>query len=675
MCGISGYLSSSSMSPSEIALSLAMAKLMHRGPDDSGLFEDRERGVGLAHTRLSILDLSPMGHQPMTSADGRVVLVFNGEIYNFRELRAGLESEGYDFCGHSDTEVLLNLYLAQRHSADGVQAMLRRLNGIFSFALWDAERGALLLARDALGVKPLYYSATSDGVAFASEIKALLPLLPYCGERVGKLLGDLDAVAINRYLSFQWCPGEGTPIRSVLKLGPGEALWLRAGAIAERFTWYRLPVFRDAGKRSAAVLGIANHSSELTETKSILGTEHYLRQAVHRQMVADVPVGAFLSGGLDSSSVVSFARGINPDIRCFTIEATGGDEEDISDDLPYARRVAAHLQVPLEVVRIDAARMAEDLADMVAQLDEPLADPAALNVLYISQLARDQGIKVLLSGAGGDDLFTGYRRHRALMTEGLWSWLPRPVRSGLEQLTSGLDQHRPFFRRMRKLFNGASLDGDARLVNYFRWVDQRDLMSLYTPEFRAALGDGHAEDPMLAFLAELPPETNRLERMLALEQRFFLTDHNLTYTDKMSMAAGVEVRVPFLDLELVDFAARIPNRFKQRGSEGKWVLKKAMESYLPIDVIYRPKSGFGAPLRRWMRVELRGLLADVLGPQSLRQRGLFDPVAVQRLIQANDQGKIDASYTLLSLMCIELWCRRFIDQGLATPLHFQGTTS
>ena len=311
---------------------------------------------------------------------------------------------------------------------------------------------------------------------------------------------------------------------------------------------------------------------------------------------------------------------------------------------------------------------------MVAQLDEPLADPAPLNVLYISQLARDQGIKVLLSGSGGDDLFTVYRRHRALMSEGIWSWLPRSARSGLEQLTSGLDQHRPLFRRLRKLFNGASLDGDARLVNYFRWVDQRDLMSLYTPEFRAALGDGHAEDPLLAFLAEMPPETSRLERMLALEQRFFLSDHNLNYTDKMSMATGVEVRVPFLDLELVDFAARIPNRLKQRGSEGKWVLKKAMEPYLPSEVIYRPKSGFGAPLRRWMRVELRDLVADLLGAQSLRQRGLFDPAAVQRLIQANDQGKIDASYTLFSLMCIELWCRRFMDLDLAAWLQLQRAT-
>jgi asparagine synthase (glutamine-hydrolysing) len=667
MCGIAGYFNGSNIPYRENALTEAITILANRGPDDSGLFEDSDHGVGLAHTRLSILDLSPFGHQPMTSDDGRVVLVFNGEIYNFRELRAELEVLGYVFHGHSDTEVLLKLYLAQRKAGLDVAAMLRRLNGIFAFALWDADAGSMLLVRDALGVKPLYYSLADLSFVFASEIKALQPLMAGVGE--------LDFAAIDRYLSFLWCPGEGTPTKEVRKLGPGEALWVRSGAITERFTWYRLPVFSIESAGLADGVNSASHvNTPLADTEAIEGTVQNLRRAVHRQMVADVPVGAFLSGGLDSSSIVAFAREQNPDIRCFTIEASGANEEGITDDLPYARRVAAHLRLALDVVRIDAARMAEDLPTMVELLDEPLADPAPLNVLYISRLAREQGIKVLLSGAGGDDLFTGYRRHRALMSESLWSWVPRSARTGLERLTSGLDQHRPLFRRLRKLFSGASLDGDARLVNYFRWVDQRDLMSLYTQDFRAALGDAHPEDPMLAFLAELPPRTTRLERMLALEQRFFLADHNLTYTDKMSMAVGVEVRVPFLDLDLVEFAARIPACYKQRGSEGKWVLKKAMEPYLPRDVIYRPKSGFGAPLRRWMRVELRDLLADVLGSQSLRQRGLFDPTAVQRLIQANDKGKVDASYTLLSLMCIELWCRKFIDQGLSKPLHFQETT-
>lgn len=332
----------------------------------------------------------------------------------------------------------------------------------------------------------------------------------------------------------------------------------------------------------------------------------------------------------------------------------------MTDDLPYARRVAKHLQVPLEIVQIDASRMAGDLEQMVAQLDEPLADPAPLNVLYISQLARQQGMKVLLSGAGGDDLFTGYRRHRAVMAEKYWSWLPHSLRVALVQTTKGLNQDRALTRRITKLFSGAALEGNERVVEYFRWARESELLSLYTPEARTQLGADLAASPMLDFLRPLSNDIAPLNRMLALEQRFFLTDHNLTYTDKMSMKAGVEVRVPFLDLELVDFAQRIPLKYKQSGSQGKWVLKKAMEPHLPHDVIYRPKSGFGAPLRRWMRHDLRELLGDLLSSESLRRRGLFDPIAVHKLIAANDAGKVDASYTLLSLLCIEIWCRSYL---------------
>ena len=657
MCGIAGLSTAPGHSVHTGRLEAARAALAHRGPDDCGVFEDRSRGVGLVHTRLSILDLSPSGHQPMLSADGRVALVFNGEIYNFRELRAGLEAKGHRFRGGSDTEVLLHLYLAQREtgclSASDIGSMLRRLNGIFAFALWDADRGELLLARDALGVKPLYIQQGRTGVAFASEIKAL-PAEPL----------RVDAAAVERYLTFLWCPGEGTPALEVRKVGPGEAIKVSDGAIRERFHWYRLP----------AAVRSKSPGVPLSREEAIRGTAAHLRQAVHRQMVADVPVGAFLSGGLDSSSVVAFAREVNPDIRCFTIEVAGQDEDGMTDDLPYARQVARHLKVPLDVVRVDAASMAAELPAMVGQLDEPLADPAPLNVLYISRLARDHGIKVLLSGAGGDDLFTGYRRHRALAIEGLWSWLPGPARAALDGLGRRLDQRRPSLRRFSKLFNGAALDGDRRLVNYFRWADRADIAALFAPDLRAALGDVRAEDPMLEFLAGLPREAGRLERMLALEQRFFLADHNLVYTDKMSMAVGVEARVPFLDLDLVDFAARIRAGFKQRGAEGKWVLKKAMEPYLPHGMIYRPKTGFGAPLRRWMRVELRDWVAEALGDASLRRRGLFDPTAVQRLVAANDSGRIDASYTLLSLLCIELWCRRFIDHDpAARPRTSQAT--
>jgi asparagine synthase (glutamine-hydrolysing) len=630
MCGIIGAWGE----PASVRVREASALQAHRGPDDSGHFLDVQAQVALSHVRLSIQDLSPLGHQPMFSEDRSVVLVYNGEIYNFRELRAELEADGVHFRGHSDTEVLLALYL--REGA----AMLSRLNGIFAFAIWDQHKQEMLVARDALGVKPFYYAELPAGFAFASEIKALLPLLG--PDRV------LDPDALHRYMSFLWCPGEGTPLKTVRKLLPGEAMVLRAGRIVRQWQWFRLPVFEP-------VLG------EMDEASAIGGTVAALRTAVQRQLVADVPVGAFLSGGLDSSAIVAMACEQTRDIRCFTIESSGGAEEGYTDDLPYARRVASHLGVPLDVVHIDSAQMASDLERMVYQLDEPLADPATLNVLYISQLARDSGIKVLLSGAGGDDLFTGYRRHMALGYERLWSGFPAGMLRMAEKLTSGLDQRYPLFRRLGKLFSGAGLRGDARLANYFVWTKDSHLRSLYSPEFKASLGAQVATQPMLDFLAPLPESKPALERMLALEQRFFLADHNLIYTDKMSMAAGVEVRVPFLDLDLLAFAACIPPCFKQRGTVSKWVLKRAMEPYLPRDVIYRPKTGFGAPLRRWMRHELREMLGAVLSADSLRRRGIFEPTAVQRLIQQNDTGEVDAGYTLLSLLCIEIWCRRFVD--------------
>jgi asparagine synthase (glutamine-hydrolysing) len=382
-----------------------------------------------------------------------------------------------------------------------------------------------------------------DRFVFASEIKALTPFFSE--------LKNLDKAALDRYLTYLWCPGEGTPLQVVRKLLPGHAMWVNAGQIERSWRWYVLPV-----ARPNSLMGRFKKASILNETID------HLRNAVHRQLVSDVPVGAFLSGGLDSSSVVAFARERNPDIRCFTIATTGNATEGMSDDLPYAIQVAKHLNVPLEVVRVDPMQMALDLPSMVAQLDEPLADPAPLNVLYISRLARQQGFRVLLSGAGGDDLFTGYRRHAALITERYWNWMPSSVLSLVEAGTHYLSASNPFGRRLRKLFSGAALKGDARLVNYFRWVNRSELMALYTPEFHAAVSAGRPEAPMLDFLKELPAATHPLERLLALEQRFFLTDHNLIYTDKMSMAAGVEVRVPFLDLELVEFAAQIPAHYK-----------------------------------------------------------------------------------------------------------------
>ena len=634
MCGLAGYVGNHG----DAALMEAVERLGHRGPDDVGVWFSADHAVGLGHRRLSILDLTPLGHQPMQSENGSAVLVFNGEIYNFRELRQDLEKGGARFRGRSDTEVVLALYA--RHG----KAMLGMLNGMFALALWDQRTRSVLLARDALGVKPLYYAQGELGVAFASEIRSLLALVPDSR--------DLDIRSLHRYLTYLWCPGSGTPLRNVRKLVPGEAMTLRDGEITDRWAWYRLPSARGV-------------NTDLSKDDALIGTTDQLRRAVHRQLVADVPVGAFLSGGLDSSAVVTFASEQVSDIRCFTIDLRDAQDDGLPDDLPYARRVARHLGVPLDVVEVDSTRMADDLEHMIAQMGEPLADPAPLNVLYISQLARRHGYKVLLSGAGGDDLFTGYRRHAAVQYGHLLGCLPTGAQAVLRTLASKLDQRNALGRRLTRLLETLSLEGNRRLTAHFAWGRESELMELYSPEARAALEEESTDTPMLEFLDDFPPSVSSMDRMLALEQRFFLADHNLTYTDRMSMAVGVEVRVPFLDLDLVEYAARIPHVLKQRRTVGKWILKKAMEPYLPKDVIYRPKSGFGAPLRRWMRSDLRKLLEDLLSPDALRRRGLFQPAAVWRLIEQNDSGKVDAAYTLLSLLCIEIWCRAFLDDRLS----------
>jgi asparagine synthase (glutamine-hydrolysing) len=630
MCGFIGFSGSFDMG----ALQAGLRAIAHRGPDDSGVWTDESAGIGLGHVRLSILDLSPLGHQPMVSNDGQVVIAFNGEIFNFRELRADLEAQGHAFRGHSDTEVLLHLYLAEG------EAMLPRLNGMFAFAIWDARRQALFVARDDMGVKPLYYTQTPQGVLLASEMKALMTF-PGVSRQI-------NPVALRDHLTYLWAPAPQTMLAGVFKLPPGDALWVQGGRITRQWHWAANPALQPIVARSDA--------------DAIAQVREAVRTAVQRQMVADVPVGAFLSGGLDSSAVVAFARQAAPDTRlqCFTIamDAAGERQEGMVSDLPYARSVAAHLDVDLHVVQADPA-MADELANMVWHLDEPQADPAPLNALFIARLAREHGIKVLLSGAGGDDIFTGYRRHYALQTERFWGGWPHGLRAGLAGLARHLPTGTVMGRRVRKALRHADLEGDARIASYFQWLDEAWVDRLLVPELRAA---SRRPDPLVASLVGLPDGVPRLNRMLHLECRHFLADHNLNYTDKMSMAAGVEVRVPLLDPDLVRLAFSLPLEQKQRGRHGKWVLTEAMRGILPDQILNRPKTGFGAPLRSWLHGPLRALLNDTLSPAALRRRGLFDPVGVQQLIADDAAGRVDGAYALLALLCMELWCQGFIDK-------------
>jgi asparagine synthase (glutamine-hydrolysing) len=641
MCGITGISINENSSLFDdlegnlgIMLDQSLSLLNHRGPDDSGTFITDNNLVGLGHTRLSIIDLSSNGQQPMLSKCKNLVITFNGEIYNYKGLREALIAKGHSFFSTSDTEVLLALYLEMG------EEMLSELNGIFSFAIWDKRDHTLFIARDHLGIKPLYYLCNDNYFIFSSEIKSLVP---YFQE---KMLPDFQNLM--KYLSFIWSPGKGTPYKGVLKLEPGSCLKVKNGSILYKYDWYKLPAPSQKKNRQNSV------------SKNQLASE--IRDAVHRQMISDVPLGSFLSGGLDSSSVVAFAKEINPNIQCFTIDS-GGSAEGMIDDLPYAIKVADHLKVPLEIIKVESEDLSRGLEEMVIQLDEPLADPAPLNVSYICRRARELEIKVLLSGAGGDDIFTGYRRHQAIKIQALLGLFPKKFLKKVELYSKNLNSNIPFNRRFRKFFDGSSLENSERIINYFRWHNTQDLLPLLTTNFRKEINISNLDEEFTKTLEKFSNVKSNIDKMLILEQKFFLPDHNLTYTDKMSMKEGIEVRVPLLDINLVNYVSKIHNSHKQTLRSGKHIFKKSMEPFLPKDVIYRPKTGFGAPLRGWIKNELRDLLEELLNEKSIKRRGWFDAKEVRNLIERNNKGEIDASYLILSLMSIEIWSRHFLDKN------------
>jgi asparagine synthase (glutamine-hydrolysing) len=418
MCGIAGF-----SGDFDAALLARMNHaIAHRGPDDTGIASFPEHHVGLAHRRLTIIDLSHRCHQPMIDVTGQVSIIYNGEIYNYRQLRRDLIADGYRFASDCDTEVLLNLYLR-----DG-DKMMERLNGIFAFAIYDSRDGSMLIVRDGVGVKPVYYAETPKGVLFASELKALL--------QESSIDRSIDHDAVRSHLLYLWSPSPITMLRSVQKLEPGHALRVRRGQIERHWRFYDLP--------------IGEEFIEWPTEDAIVQVRKYLTQAVERQLVSDVPVGAFLSGGVDSSAIVALAQRAmgNERLQCFTIGFNDprAISEGMADDLPYARRVAKHLDVDLHVVTV-GPEMVDELQNMVFHLDEPQADPAPINALFISRLARERGIKVLLSGAGGDDIFTGYRRHSALNLEPYWSWLPKPARRGMRLAASSTGSRRTSWKR------------------------------------------------------------------------------------------------------------------------------------------------------------------------------------------------------------------------------------
>ncbi len=632
MCGIFGYNSSVAL-PGKQSQEV-LQSIGHRGPDDSGTFTDG--ALFFAHTRLSIVDVSANGHQPMISSDGNYIIIFNGEIYNHNEIRKVLLSKGHQFRSHSDTETLLYGYIEYG------ERICEQLNGIFAFAVYDKKNKNIFVARDHFGTKPLYFYNHKGTFCFGSEIKSFLNLPGFDN--------DLDLSSFPFYAQMLYAPGKHTPFRHVHKLLPGYSMnYSLDNRSLNLKQYYELDFSR------------INHT--LSEKDWIEKVDAALIKASARQLMSDVPVGSFLSGGLDSSLITALASKEYKmgKFSAFTISSNQQFyNEGFDDDEKYATKVANKLGINLYHIAADLS-IVDDFDKMIWHLDEPQADPAPLLVYHICKAAREAGIKVLLSGTAGDDIFTGYRRHQALVYEKYFKFITPGIASLLRSTIKKLSGNSPLSRRIDKILYETSKSKHNRWAQYFSWLPQGEVLSLFNEDVLSQLTTKILpEQYYVNLLDSLPPKTDSINKMLFLEMKTFLPDHNLNYTDKMSMATGVEVRVPFLDQELVQLMTTVPVGLKMKGTKTKYLLKKVAEKHLPKEIIYRSKTGFGAPVRNWIKNEMHEMVNDRLSPGRLEAIGIFDSDKVADLIQRNRAGKIDASYTIWSLLSMESWHRQFV---------------
>lgn len=621
----------------------------HRGPDDGGVW-DRTLSdgtfVGLGSRRLSIRDLSDAGHMPMANEAGTVVLAYNGEIYNADRLRSELEGRGHRFRSDSDTEVVLRA--VESWGVDAVE----RLEGMFAFVAVDLRgEPMLLLARDPFGVKPLYYRIADGGLAFASEVKAF--------RRLPGFQASLDPQALHRLLTFLWVPDPHTLFAGVRTLEAGHlAVWCR-GELDVRRYWE--PVLPDRG-----------HAFPASDEEAVGEVRERLRAAVRGQMVSDVPLGAFLSAGLDSSVIVALmAEASSEAVRTFTI--TFPEEHRVGektlDDPAVARRTAEHFGCRHEeiVVEPDVAAL---LPDLVAHMDEPVGDPAILTAYLVCAAARPS-VTVLLSGVGGDEVYAGYRKHAAHRISERYRRLPAALRRGLlEPAAARLPTLRgtPFMgtaRLARKLARSGSLPPEDAFLMNATYLDGDQKAALYTEGLADTLADADPYDVHRGHFAGTE-HADFLNRMLHLDLRTFMPSLNLLYNDKMSMASSLEVRVPFLDRSLVQhaFSQVRPGRKLTEGlrPETKHVLRRAAEGLVPDEVLRQPKAGFGAPHDHWLVNDLSEMVDDLLAPDLVRRRGLFDPARVRSMIEEHRSGARDWAYPLWLLLTLELWHQAFVDR-------------
>jgi len=630
MCGIAGFADrgagdSAGQAPARLEAEFGLVHRMcevirHRGPDDEGIHV--EPGLGIGMRRLSIIDLAG-GHQPIHNETGTIWIVFNGEIYNYRELRADLEARGHHFATASDTESIVHAY--EEWGADA----FRRLRGMFGIALWDQPNRTLLLARDRAGIKPLHYVERQGRLYFGSELKSLLA--------AGAVDRRLNLAALDHYLAFLYTPRDASIFENVRKLPPGHYLQWRDGR-AELKQYWRIGVDKTfAG----------------TEDEAIETLRGVLADAVRSHLVSDVPLGAFLSGGVDSSAVVGFmAQASSRPVKTFSI----GFDEPQFDELEHARAVARHFGTDHHefVVRPDGLSILDQL---VSHFDEPFADSSAIPTWYVSEIAR-RHVTVVLSGDGGDELFGGYDRYLPHPRVARFDRLPIP---GLRALAALVWPHLPHGTRGKNFLRHVSRSDDGRFLDSLVFFQQDERAALYAADTRAALA-ANAERTLACHFdrfAHLPLH----DRMMRVDFETYLPEDVLTKVDRMSMAHSIESRVPLLDNEVIDFAATLPACFKVKNGRRKHVLKEAIRPMLPPRILDRRKQGFGVPLGVWFRGGLTDLFSEVLNSPRARQRGYFEPLFVERLMKEHLAGQRDHTLRLWQLLVFELWHQQYLDRA------------
>jgi asparagine synthase (glutamine-hydrolysing) len=650
MCGFAGFIGGDwSAGRADVPTILARmgGAVHHRGPDHSAIWSDAEQKVALAHARLAIVDLSPAGDQPMWSATGRFVIVYNGELYNHADLRRELESSGHApaWQGHSDTETLLAAI-----EAWGVEAALKRSIGMFAFALWDKSERRLMLARDRIGEKPLYYGWQGKGrdavFLFGSELKALRAHPAF--------EGDVDRQALSLFMRLNYVPAPYSIYRGIHKLQPGSILSVgpdREDPVIRPY-WSALDAAR-AGRSDPAQLG---------PEEAVDGLEQLLKDAVGRQMLADVPLGAFLSGGVDSSTVVALmqAQSSRP-VQTFSI----GFHEAGYDEAAHAKAVAAHLGTDHSELYVSAERALAVIPKLPESYDEPFADSSQIPTFLVAQMAR-KSVKVALSGDGGDELFGGYERYR--ITDSFWrnmSRLPRPMRSGVARginrvpaanWNSLVSPLRAMARgRARQLVTGDNVKKAGRVLSSTDIVDLYRGMTSHWPDTSSLVLGGNEPPTWQADERAASAGFDNIERMMALDLVSYLPDDILVKVDRASMAVSLEARVPFLDHRVVEYAWRLPLAYKLRDKQSKWVLRQVLHRHVPRALIDRPKVGFTVPLAAWLRGPLRDWAEDLLDAGRLRDEGYLNPELVRSVWEDHRDGRINQPYQLWNVLMFQAW--------------------